>query len=333
MKKRIFKTLLIITTVIILLTVGIVITLLWREQRGENTPEEKFNLAFGRLPSTIEDNLSNNVSLEFNIINGEPKVKNTVYKVNRDSKFYPSKILSESISSNLGLEPESDDNDIYTYKHPETGESLEYNDKAKVITLYLATEAASQENSFNKEEGEKVAKDKLEEIKLWPYKNDEYTTAYKYYVTSGYNYYETASEEDADLVSVVYSAKINDISLISGRLNTGEIEALIDTSYRISKITYAHRPISKEDTATYPVKSIDSVINLIKGGYGELIIPFDGINPSSINITKSASAYRIEFIDQEYLQPVYVLEGLDTNAQLVTIIVPAIEDQYLETSK
>ena len=141
------------------------------------------------------------------------------------------------------------------------------------------------------------------------------------------------SLRDEFVIRIYGKVFARDKEAINPKLNTGEIEILMDSKGGILKISYSFRPIDEDEVATYPTKSVELAINLIQRKEGELIIPFDGIISTSINVKKVISAYRILKKDQEYLQPVYVFEGNDNNGQSVTVITPAIEDQYLETKE
>jgi hypothetical protein len=327
--KQVRNIILILITVIILLTAGIGITLLLKGKRGEST---KYTTAFGTLSLPIDINLTQEENIQISFMAHEDNIKQTnkVYRINTGDDYYPSKTLAESVANNLKLKSDSNiESELYTYATEDGSVSLTLDEAAKSIKISFSEGVTSVKPSLPTEkELQELAKEKLEEIGLWPY-SEEYITSFRYYYAISYSYYETDSKDNATLVGVNFSSKIDELPLIASRINTGEIEVLLDSNKQILKITYSYRPISEDIYATYPLKSVSGALSKAGSYEGEIISTFEAEVPESVTIDNVILAYKIELKDQDYLQPVYIFEGVDNNDEIVTIIVPAIDDQYL----
>lgn len=327
--KQLLKTLGILVTIIILLAIGIGLTLLLKSRRGDETVS--YNVAFGvlTLPIQIDSVQEGEFEISLEAEEEDTKISKKVYIVDNKDGFYPSTTLAATIAKTLTLESEYDEDQIHIYSNSENGITLNYDEDIQTITLEYAQGSTASNPAIppDKEAGI-VAKDKLEEIGLWPF-SEGYITSYRYYYTQVYSYYETQVRDEASLIGVNFSTRIEEIPLISSRINSGEIEVLMNSNKQVIKISYTYRPVSEEIVATYPIKSISTALSKIASGEREVISSFGNEDPEAITITEVTFAYKIELNDQEYLQPVYVFEGTDNNDQLVTIIVPAIDDQYL----
>lgn len=329
-RKQTFKILQIFSLIFLLLVIGIIVTLLFQNIRKKDTNiYNKFDTLFGQLTSPITGNISQPIEVTSKIITSELLTTNLVYKIDSNSKFYPSAKLSQTIANQLELTLEQEENGQNLYfSNTQADTILSFNNEADHIYIGFFSDTEANADLTDESELEIVAKNKLQELSLWPYK-ENYSTSYEYYFLFGQEFSKVMSHDQANMISINFRQEITEIPLISNNINTGEIEIFIDSNKQVKKITYAYRPIDPDVIATYPIKSLDTALNEVENRKGELIIPFEGENPSSLTIREAAIAYRIEYKDQKYLQPVYIFEGNDNYEQIVTVIVPAVEDKYL----
>lgn len=224
----------------------------------------------------------------------------------------------------------SNNNNIITYGNDSNTEHLEYyvgqyqfrivytNDLDKQYTHIISQEKASS-----------YAKTQLENLGLWPYEEDNYKVTYQYYDISGNNYVESDKETNAALLNVNFSSLIDNYPFILTTSNSGEIEVTFDLSQNIKSITYTYRPFLKDKYINYPIISTDFALNRISYGEGEIFLPFEAYDPEEVTINNISVVYKIELTEQEYIQPVYVFDGLDNREQHFYILVPLIEADYL----
>ena len=74
---------------------------------------------------------------------------------------------------------------------------------------------------------------------------------------------------------------------------------------------------------------VSEAFDAAEWGNAEVITENFGQIASSVTIQRATFAYKISSSSTEYLQPCYFFEGTDTNGQLITLIVPAVRDEYL----
>lgn len=326
-KQQIQNILTIFTVTVILLAVGIISTLIWKLSRGKQ--EKVYNPLFGNLPIPITVDLEINTIVNFNLENSIQNTTNHVYKINQKDDYYPSLILVNSVGKNLGLQKSVDEEDLLVFSNESNSQELIFDYKTRTITLtYYKDTTSTSMDLPNEKDVEIIAKAELEQIELWPF-DKEPEVIYKYYSSSFYNYYQTSDKDLANLVSVVFRSTFNDVPVISSDIDSGEIEVFINPNKEITKVIYTYRPIDIDTFGTYPIKPINSSISSVHAKKAEFIFTFEETIATPINVTEVNISYRAEGTDQQYLQPVYLFEGKDHNDQLVTILVPAIEDNYL----
>jgi hypothetical protein len=327
-KKQFFKTILIFTSVVVLLIVGTIITLLFSNSRQQDISSD-YDITFGVLINPIKVNSPSNLDTELNATTSDLKTSNTVYMYDLEDKYFPSQKLALNTASYLKLDlvDEVEKDDLY-FNNPEGNTILSYNNTSKTIYIgYFST--SFQEGILpSEEEVVSIAKEKLQELNLWP-EEDQLTSSLKYYFSGGGEYAEIDDKKIANTIGVNFKYKIQDFPVIANNLDDGSIEVLIDNTKQIRSITYTHRPLSTTETATYPIISLETALTQIQYRNAEMILPFEGVTPKSLTIEEVEFAYRILYEDQQYLQPVYVFEGTDDNSQKITLIVAAVEGQYL----
>ncbi len=335
-KKEIFKILQILTMVIILLVLGVVLFILWKSIRTDKSSKSEDVIAkFGVLNTPIEENIPNAINSTLKAEVSGLEISDIVYKIDQDSEFFPSNELSESIAEqiNLNLSENKDNNLYFTNGNGDT--ILSYNDNTKIIFLGVFPPITELNTSItNEDEFEEIAKRKLKELNLWPY-NNNYSTSYKYYFSSGYEYSETNSADNSNMIGINFKQNVFDIPLFGNDTDDGEIEVVIDSNQRILRISYSYRPINTKNTSNYPLISLDTAISKIENKKGELISSVETeieLKTEEFTINEIDMSYRINFNNQQYLQPVYIFKGIDNNNQSITILVPAIEDTYLQSS-
>ncbi|MFC1780475.1 hypothetical protein ACFLY9_02165, partial [Patescibacteria group bacterium] len=249
-KKQLFKTLLIFTSVVVLLIVGIIITFLFNNSRQQDN-QSGYDTSFGILNMPIKVNSPSNLDVELNATTSDLKTSNTVYMYDLENKYFPSQDLALGMASYLELNLTNDEeNDGLYFSNSEGSIILSYNDISK--TIYIGYFSSSFQEGIlpSEEEVISIAKEKLKELNLWP-GEDLLTSSLKYYFSGGGEYAEVDDKKIANIIGVNYNYKINSFPIIANSLNEGSIEVLIDNSKQIRSITYTYRPISTTSTISY----------------------------------------------------------------------------------
>jgi hypothetical protein len=324
-KKQLFKNILIVTTVLALLLLGIGVYIIWREQTKQD--KGKYDIKFGTLNSPIDTTTTESVETNFKAISSDLKTSERVYKVNLEDPFYPDDEFIQKIASTSNLSELSQGDDFILYDNKE-GDSLLYETVTDSFTLKYSSRDKTQD--IEKKEFVSVAIEKLKSTNLWPWKEEtDYTIRESYYYTISYNYYETNDKENASLYGITFQNTIEDIPMITDRINSGAINVIMDLKGNVTQIIYSYRSANLDEYATYPILTLEEALNEIKYENFELVAPFESFIPSNVQTTDVEFAYRVEDNDQQYLQPCYFFEGTDEHGQLVTLIVPAVRDEYL----
>lgn len=335
-KLKFIKTVSIIITILVLISLAIGLSIVFYESKktdedkGEES-KEIYNIKYDKIPNPIKYNINTTLVINDKISKESTISTNKVYKIDKDDEFYPDKSLAEDLSDTLDLEFKSNNTDIYIYSKQDYSVYLEYSKEQNSITIYYNIEI-SDKTDFEIETVKTIAKKALQDMNLFPWESEnDYFISFRYYETALYNFYETTEKENASLVGIVFSSKIAEVPVIASRINSGEIEVLLDTSGNIKRIEYVYRPIQEKEYSTYPAISRQSALEQIPYGKAELIKIFEAVEPTTLNLELEIIAYRITFDEQEYLQPTYAFQGTDNHNQLITVLTPAIEDLYLIT--
>lgn len=335
MNKNTITNILLIGVIIILVVIVITsLTLTWQgNQEKSINPFDNFEAKYGLLTLPIKYNLKN--SIQWKPLNDDLNVNisDIVYKIDFNHGFVATQKLASKISNNLNLNTKEASADTLIFFNDSTYESLEFNKNIKTIHVSLNSKNTKQASvSFDTQDAELQAQTQLELIELWPFEDLEedkdYRVQFRYFKIVGNNYIEATDNEEVDLVQVVYTSLLDQkFPITKSRIKSGEIEVLLNASYEIVKIDYQYLPV--EESSTYPIIDQAEALDAAKNGRAELITTFESEIPTSLDIKDVAFTYQTTYQNPTYLQPVYIFEGIDNNDNLTSIIVPAVDPEYL----
>lgn len=327
-RQKALTTLLLFSTIVLLLFVGILATVIWKSSHPASAPSVSYDFKFGRIDSPIGENMTSKIELNQGSTLTQPDTTNTVYAIDTKNSYYPNENLVSSLTKKLSVKQSGDSTTFFLSDDSQT--SLEYlSASGQIVIKFLMPDEAQQSSPIDEKKAEITAKNKLKELELWPF-NDKFAVSYTYYKTSGFNLYETNSLEEASVIGINLKELINNIPVITSRSNSGEIGVLVDKDQRILEIDYTYRPINKDSNGTYPIIDMSSALTLINLKQAEVITGFETSQPTSVTFENVITAYRVGNTEQQYLQPVYVFSGSGDNGAMVTITVPMVETQYLK---
>ncbi|MDD3647788.1 MAG: hypothetical protein PHS44_04810 [Candidatus Dojkabacteria bacterium] len=318
-------------TMVAVILLGVVGFAAFMTFRGnKKTPGSSLTPIYGTLPSPIDENFENSIKLDYSDFTQEnTSSSGKVYEIDQYNPLFPSKMLSQKVADNLDLKAGISDAGVIIYSHINKQEYIKLDTNSNSITVHLGEAFQSSTKYLLKEEKAVViAKSKLESLGLWPY-SDDYDVSFQYYYIIGMSYYPADDSKDASLIEVDFTSKREGLPLNSSDSKSGEVSVMINLNDDVTKIFYAYRPVDPDEYGIYPLISTEEATARVTQKKAELVIPFEGETPSIITVDKFEIVYRIQYESQKYLQPVYLIEGEDNNNQTVTLLVPAISDDYL----
>ncbi|MDP3888546.1 MAG: hypothetical protein Q8Q24_00735 [bacterium] len=138
------------------------------------------------------------------------------------------------------------------------------------------------------------------------------------------------SLSEADFVRVdFFRADIEKFKVLPPNPKQAQVSLMFsgnrDLAKRIVEADYLYRPISKENPATYPLKTAEAAWQDLTGGKG-YIASLGENDDGRITVRKVSLAYYESNDIQNFLQPIYVFEG-DHNFMAY---VPAVDSQWVE---
>ncbi len=316
---QIKKILIIATALIVLLFTGVALTILIQNANKKPEEEESYSEKFGNLPNPVSYNLPENLTINFLQDQTDIDTPNLVYQIDKTSSFYPSERLAKKIAQNLRLEESEQSSNLFVNKTSSI--SLQYVESQNLIQIDFSDTKKSKE-TIKSETAKDIAEGKLRKLKMWPFEK-KYKTKYEYFSSLNLEYVKVDKAKKADYISVLFyqRTKNSQISL------KGEIDVLVSKNGGIKKISYNYHPLDSSNTGTYPTITTNEAIQRTTTNQAQLITNYQSIPPRSCTIRNVRIVYRET---SPYLQPVYAFEGIDNNGQTVTILVPAIEDEYLK---
>jgi len=321
--------LLIFTTFISLIIIGTFSTILINNSKKEPEKTIGYDTMYGNLPLPITPNATISLTMHNTVDLTNINSPIDVFEIDTSNPYFPSLQLAENLAKHLQFENIISDEDFSLYSSTDTYANLEYHKDLGSINISFDPQSASQhEELLDEQKALLNSTEKLKELNIWPYQ-ETYEPTFKYYDLVDNEFYETTEKEEASLVGVNFRQTIDDYPLTSSHSLSGEVEVFINLSAEITKIHYNYRPIKNEASATYPTITGKQALDRINTGLSEYLLQYGGIPSRSLTIQVVIVAYQIQLNDQQYLQPVYIFEGTDNNEQRVTLIVPAIEEEYL----
>lgn len=315
---------------------GIIAVTILTKNYPEKTTETSDNIEISeanlnKLVKPTKNNINYTLEVE-NQFEDIDNVKTTqkVYKIDKENKYFPSKDFAEKIAHKMNLNLISNEHNIILYGNDGKTEYLEYYVSQYQFRIVYSNDLDKQyTHILSQEKASTYAKTQIENLGLWPFEKDSYKETYQYYDISGNNYVESDADTNAVLLKVSFSSLIDNFPIILTTSNSGEIEITFDLSQNIKSITYTYRPFLKDKYINYPIVPSDFALNRISYGEGEIYLPFEAYDPEKVTINNISVVYKIELTEQEYIQPVYVFDGLDNREQHFYILVPLVEEDYL----
>lgn len=326
-KKKPINLLLIFTATILLITIGIAATIIFsnRNVQEEFAYDTKFGILNAPLDYALDYDISTTKEFEDVVVENLP----AVYQIDKENEYYPSVKLAEKLADSFGLKLSVSKGEDRIFSDEETI-SLEFDSELNTITYRRIAENTLAALP-TPEDAKLLARVELEDLNLWPYAEDQTVERdINYYEELGFNFYDSNDETKANLIGVVFRNTFNNYPLVVDNSHSGEIEVILNANSEIVRIVYRYRPISINNSAKYPLNTSSEAYQYIRLKKCEVILPYEVISTSSVSLQSAILAYKIELFDQDYLQPVYLFEGTDQDENLVSIIVPAITDDYLE---
>lgn len=176
-----------------------------------------------------------------------------------------------------------------------------------------------------KDETVESAQSFLESLEFLPDNLDEGATKVKLLKIQNGTISEASSLSNAQLISVYFFQKKNDIPFVypGGDLSTMNLTiGSGDRSSYIVDARFFYQKVS-DKKATYPLISVKEAYEKLKSGKG-YIATYNGTD-KNIYIKKAYLAYYTEGKEHDYLQPVIVFEGNDN----FFAYVPAVKDEWV----
>lgn len=139
--------------------------------------------------------------------------------------------------------------------------------------------------------------------------------------------YNNQIKKDSTLVTInLWQQSIEDYPIVTPKFNEGLIKAVGNNNRSPDRkyilVDYIFWPIDLENFGTYPIKTAYEAFEELKNGEG-----FIAVEPrsSTASVAKVYLAYYLAEEYSNYLQPVYVFEGVEFAA-----LVPAIKSEFVE---
>lgn len=291
---------------------------------------------FGQLPEIIfEQKASSAINYRINTVTGELPTdlpsKMFVYKLIQPKPDLLALQNARSIAANAGFKDSElkISDTVYQWTNPTTNAVLrmDINTKSFEISSNLISNRSIILNAFIPEEDriKQYISDYLLSLGV-DLKSLSYTEkSFTYYTFSGDVLAKTDNPFIAKVVRVnLYNNNIqNDLGEFPFVYPNPEfplvtiLVAFPSSARMIVLEAESYNKILAEVSSDYPIKSPDTAFEELKSGVGYLY------NPNSLNTIEITAVYLAYYLDKntnEYAQPVYVFEGIDSKA-----FVPAVQ--------
>jgi len=179
--------------------------------------------------------------------------------------------------------------------------------------------------------------------------NDDYTKGRKdgsYLKIEGGILKKVDNLSSAHLTRVDFFRKIEEQPIVGAKPYGGLITVILGKD-SVPFVSYHFWPLNPSQSTTYPLKTVEQMWSETQEGKAQIVFlapanadPFASYEPSApekLFVTKIYLGYFDSEKFQEYLQPVYILEGLGLTADRVQLkliaYVPAVADDWVKKEK